>query len=86
MDYVEDASSFLKALRPVVRRLAVLSFPSTHWFRTPFRKVRYDLRNCPVYFYDDARIHTLCTGAGFSEVRIQKIPGPGMDYHVSLRP
>ncbi|MBH0203867.1 MAG: methyltransferase domain-containing protein [Nitrospira sp.] len=86
MDYVEDASSFLKALRPVVRRLAVLSFPSTHWFRTPFRKVRYDLRNCPVYFYDDARIQTLCKGAGFSEVRIQKIPGAGMDYHVSLRP
>lgn len=86
MDYVEDASSFLKALRPVIRRLAVLSFPSTHWFRTPFRKVRYNLRNCPVYFYDDVRIQALCKAAGFSEVRIQKIPGAGMDYHVAVRP
>lgn len=86
MDYVEDASAFLKALRPVVRHLAVLSFPSTHWFRTPFRKVRYNLRHCPVYFYDDARIQTLCKEAGFSDVRIKKIPGAGMDFHVSIRP
>lgn len=86
MDYVDDASAFLKALRPVVKRLAVLSFPSTHWFRTPFRKVRYNLRHCPVYFYDDIRIRALCQNAGFTEVHIQKIPGAGMDYHVSVRP
>lgn len=86
MDYVADASSFLRALRPVVRRIAVLSFPSTHWFRTPFRKVRYNLRNCPVYFYNDVRIRTLCQDAGFTEVQIQKIPGAGMDYHVAIRP
>jgi hypothetical protein len=86
MDYVEDASSFLKALRPVVKRLAVLSFPSMHWFRTPFRTVRYNLRNCPVYFYDDVRVQALCQNAGFTEVHIQKIPGAGMDYHVSVRP
>lgn len=86
MDYVEDAQAFLKALRPVVTRLAVVSFPSEHWFRSPFRKLRYQLRRCPLYFYDDARIRRLCSTAGFTDIRIQKIPGAGMDFHVSLRP
>lgn len=86
MDYVENPQAFLKALRPLVKRLAVVSFPSEHWFRTPFRKLRYRLRQCPVYFYNEPGIRTLGTSAGFSDVRIQKIPGAGMDYHVRLQP
>lgn len=86
MDYVADAQAFLNALRPVVKRLAVVSFPSEHWFRTPFRRVRYRLRDCPVYFYSDAHIRRLCSNAGFADIRIHKIPGAGMDFHVSLRP
>jgi cyclopropane fatty-acyl-phospholipid synthase-like methyltransferase len=86
LDYVADAQAFLNALRPVVKRLAVVSFPSEHWFRTPFRKVRYRLRQCPVYFYDEDRIRKLCSNAGFRDVTIRKIPGSGMDYHVSLKP
>ena len=86
MDYVEDARTFLSALRSLVKRLAVVSFPSEHWFRSPFRKLRYRLRQCPVYFYDDAGIRKLCVEAGFTDIRIQKIPGAGMDFHVCLRP
>lgn len=86
MDYVADPQTFLTALKPLVKQLAVLSFPSQHWFRTPFRKIRYRLRRCPVYFYDEARITSLCSVAGFNHVEIKKIPGAGMDYHVCLRP
>lgn len=86
MDYVEDSEAFLKALRPLVKRLAVVSFPSEHWFRTPFRKLRYRLRQCPVYFYDESGIRRSATAAGFTDVRIQKIQGAGMDFHVGLRP
>lgn len=86
MDYVADPQTFLTALKPLVKQLPVLSFPSQHWFRTPFRKVRYRLRQCPVYFYDDARIRQMCSVAGFTDIRIQKIPGAGMDFHVCLRP
>jgi cyclopropane fatty-acyl-phospholipid synthase-like methyltransferase len=86
MDYVADAQAFLNALRPLVTRLAVVSFPSEHWFRSPFRKLRYRLRRCPVYFYDDARIRRLGSAAGFTDIRIQKIPGAGMDFHVCLKP
>jgi 2-polyprenyl-3-methyl-5-hydroxy-6-metoxy-1,4-benzoquinol methylase len=86
MDYVADAQAFLNALRPLVKRLAVVSFPSEHWFRSPFRKLRYRLRRCPLYFYDDAGIRRLCSAAGFTDIRIQKIPGAGMDFHVCLKP
>jgi len=86
MDYIPDAVSFLKALCPIVKDSAVLSFPSKHWFRTPFRKFRYSLRNCPVYFYDEHSIQDLCRAAGFKSVNIQKIPGAGMDFHVCLKP
>jgi len=85
MDYVADASAFLAALHPLVKLSAVVSFPSKHWFRTPLRKFRYRLRRCPVYFYDGTEIRALCSAAGFNEIRIQKIPGAGMDYHVCLR-
>jgi len=83
MDYV-DAAGFLQALCPLVTRSAVLSFPSTHWFRTPFRKFRYRLRRCPVTFYEEPQIRDLCARAGFKQVRIYKIPGAGMDYHVCV--
>jgi 2-polyprenyl-3-methyl-5-hydroxy-6-metoxy-1,4-benzoquinol methylase len=86
LDYVADAQAFLNALRPLVKCLAVVSFPSEHWFRSPFRKMRYRMRQCPVYFYDEARIKSLCSLAGFNHVEIKKIPGAGMDFHVCLRP
>jgi len=86
MDYVADARRFLVALRPLVNLSAVVSFPSKHWFRTPFRRFRYRLRRCPVYFYDEADIKQLASAADFKGLKIQKIPGAGMDYHVCLKP
>ena len=67
MDYVADPAAFLCGLRPLVRRSAAISFPSTHFLRTPLRKWRYWLRNCPVYFYEEAQIRRLCQEAGFEE-------------------
>jgi 2-polyprenyl-3-methyl-5-hydroxy-6-metoxy-1,4-benzoquinol methylase len=86
MDYIADAGAFLAALPPLVKELAVVSFPSKHWFRTPFRRFRYHLRRCPVYFYDEKGIRGLCAAAGFKKIHIHKISGAGMDYHVCLKP
>ena len=63
-----------------------MSFPSKHWLRTPLRKYRYALRNCPVYFYDEPQVRSLAQQTGFGKIEIYKIPGAGMDYHVSLWP
>ncbi len=85
-DYVADPVAFLKALRGILTGRAAVSFPSIHWFRTPIRKVRYRLRRCPLYFYDEPRIRSIGQQAGFRTVDIIKIPGAGMDYHVCLAP
>jgi len=85
MDYVAEPVPFLRALSQLLTGTACISFPSRHWFRTPLRKVRYRLRNCPVYFYDEAAITAQCREAGFSVVEIKKIPGAGMDFHVCVR-
>jgi len=85
-DYLADPLAFLQGVRRVTRESAQVSFPSQHWFRTPFRKVRYRLRNCPVYFFDRTRIEQLARQAGFGSVDLRKIPGAGMDYHACLKP
>lgn len=84
LDYVADPVAFFKKLCPTLRGTAAVSFPSQHWFRTPVRKVRYRMRNCPVYFYDERRIRSISTEAGFGTVDVIKIDGAGMDYHVCL--
>ena len=86
LDYVEDAEGFLRELRPVVNELATISFPSTHWLRTPIRAARYRLRRCPLYFYDEWKIESLARRAGWTGININKIEGAGLDFHVCLRP
>jgi len=86
MDYISDAATFLANLKSVTKLSAAVSFPSSHWMRTPIRKLRYRLRRCPVYFYDREQIERLATIAGFRTIEIRKIPGAGMDYHVCLKP
>ena len=84
MDYVGDAAGFLRGLHATISESAVVSFPSRHWFRTPIRKLRYRMRRCPVWFYDEEDICRLAGEAGFRGVEIVKIPGAGLDYHVHL--
>jgi ubiquinone/menaquinone biosynthesis C-methylase UbiE len=84
MDYVAKPLPFLSALARRIRSRAVLSFPSKHWFRTPLRRARYWLKRCPVYFYEPLQIEELAKTAGFSKVKVQKMPGAGMDYFVTL--
>jgi len=83
MDYVSNPSSFLSKLARCVRLRAVVSFPSKHWFRTPLRKVRYRLKRCPLYFYERPQIEELLKAAGFSNIKVEKIPGAGMDFVAS---
>jgi len=86
MDYIADAPAFARALVPLVTGGVALSFPSKHWFRTPVRRVRYKIRRCPLFFYDERSIETLLRGAGFRTVEVTKLPGAGMDYVAWAKP
>lgn len=84
MDYIQDPVEFLSFLVGRIRYGAVISFPSTHWFRTPLRKVRYKVRNCPVYFYTISKIEHVLREAEAPRFQIARIPGAGMDYVVTM--
>jgi len=86
MDYVEDKPAFIKGLRSLGDVQVAISFPSKHWFRSPIRKFRYNLRKCPLWFYTEPQIRDLAQQAGFGTCEIRPIPGAGMDFHVCLRP
>src|SRR5262249_21177614 len=85
MDYIDDKAGFLRALRESIRSGAAVSFPSRHWLRSPIRKVRYDLRKCPLWFYTEGRIRDLAQTAGVRKFDLHKIPGAGMDFVACLQ-
>lgn len=82
MDYISDPNIFLSSLRGIITEGAVLSFPSSHWLRTPFRKIRYKIRKCPLFIYTEKQIQILLKEVGFECYKISKISGAGMDYVV----
>lgn len=84
MDYIENPFYFLAKLKEKTKIASLISFPSKHWFRTPLRSIRYRLRSCPVYFYDENKIRNLADQAGYKKIKIVKIYGAGLDYHVRI--
>ncbi len=84
MDYVEDPKGFLKSLHKIISNKAVLSFPSYHWLRSPIRKFRYNLRDCPIWLYTFEKISSLMKSVNIENYDINKIPGAGMDYFVTI--
>jgi ubiquinone/menaquinone biosynthesis C-methylase UbiE len=82
LDYIAQPQPFLEKMWSTSKQRLILSFPSTSIVRTPLRKIRYWFKQCPVYFYDQAKIERLVGGLG--SYRLIKIPGQGMDYFVAI--
>ena len=72
MDYIKDPLEFLNKLKGKFRVAALISFPSNHWLRAPIRKIRYNFRDCPVYFYDQESIRQLIDKNGFKKFSIKE--------------
>lgn len=85
MDYIPNPEIFINGLKGLYSESVALSFPSKHWFRSPIRKFRYNLRNCPIYLYDKNSINQLMKSCDIKQYDITKIPGAGMDYHVLIK-
>ena len=85
MDYIPSPENFINGLKGLFSESVALSFPSKHWFRSPIRKFRYNLRNCPIYLYDKNRINQLMKSCDIKHYEVTKIPGAGMDYHVLIK-
>lgn len=79
-DYLSDPLVALQRMAGLADHSVIASFPSISFYRTPIRRVRYRIKNCPVYFYTPKQIRDLSDRAGFSRLELHKIRGAGMDY------
>jgi len=69
-DYIREPDRLLRRMMELSTGKVLGSFPGVSPVRAPLRKLRYSLRNCPVYFYTRARIAEVCHRAGLSDYRI----------------
>lgn len=79
-DYQPDPVTVLRKMRSFATHSVVVSFPSRHWLRTPLRRMRYRIKNCPVYFYNQEDVIRIAQESGFVSVETTKLSGAGMDY------
>jgi SAM-dependent methyltransferase len=79
-DYVADAAPFLRRMAERSRGKVIASFPAKNLVRMRFRKWRYGLRNCPVYFYSEAELNEVARSVGFREYKLVHMPRSGGGY------
>lgn len=84
-DYVRDPIPILTKMQEQATNSVFASFPSKHWFRTPFRWTRRRLQGTRVYFYSEKQIRDLAAQAGFFDVEVRQLPGAGMNMLVIMR-
>ena len=68
-DYIKKPEVVFKKLKKDCK-MFVCSFPKLYHWLTPQRKIRYILRNCPLYFYTKKKIETKLKITGIKEYRI----------------
>lgn len=76
-DYVADPIPFLRRMVQHSRGKVIASFPARNLLRWRFRRWRYGLRNCPVYFYTEAELRALVEQAGLRDYKLVHMPHSG---------
>ena len=76
-DYLADARSNLGRMAALASSRVVASFPGVSLVRAPLRKLRYALKDCPVYFYTRGELEALCQEVGLADYRILPCAGAG---------
>jgi 2-polyprenyl-3-methyl-5-hydroxy-6-metoxy-1,4-benzoquinol methylase len=68
-DYIKEPEIVFKKLKKDCK-IFLCSFPKLYHWLTPQRKIRYILRNCPLYFYTKTKIKKKLKIAGISNYSI----------------
>ena len=82
LDYIEDPVKLLKKLNTEVSKIICLSFPKSKGLLAWQRKIRYRLRNCPLYLYTKTEIETFMFKSGMAGK--YSIKDLGRDYYVKI--
>lgn len=76
-DYLADARAHLERMAALASSKVVASFPGVSLVRAPLRKLRYALKDCPVFFYTRRELETLAKDAGLTDTRLLPCAGSG---------
>ena len=66
-DYIKTPMEVFKKLETEVTKELLMSFPKSGGFLGWQRKVRYKIRNCPLYYYSKKDLQTLFAKIGWSD-------------------
>jgi hypothetical protein len=81
-DYVKDPVAMLSKLKNEVSKSIFASFPKKGGLLTWQRKVRYKMRNCPLYFYNKKTLVDILDRSGLQNK--YTIIDLGRDYFVKI--
>ena len=71
----------LKKLKKICTKKILFSVPVLNHWLTPQRKIRYKMRNCPLWFYDEIKINNLMSKVSIENFLIHKID---RDYLIEI--
>ncbi|MBC8236408.1 methyltransferase domain-containing protein [bacterium] len=74
-DYIDDPVTFIKKMREITLEKLILTFPSKSTYRMLIRKIRYKLKNCPLYLYNQKEVEEILAKVGLSDFSIDKLSG-----------
>jgi ubiquinone/menaquinone biosynthesis C-methylase UbiE len=72
-DYVADPGAVLKKAAGLLKGRFLASFPVDRGLWGFQRKIRYRLKNCPIYSYTPEQVTMLALVAGFRDIRLQNM-------------
>jgi len=66
IEYIPNPVDLLKKLKTEINKEIYISFPKSGGLLAWQRKIRYNLRNCPLFMYNRKQLEQLVTDSGFS--------------------
>jgi len=81
-DYIKEPVELIKKLKKDVTKEIYMSFPKKGGFLTWQRKLRYNMRNCPLYFYSKKSLANILDQAGLQNK--YTIKDLGRDFFVRV--
>ena len=63
-DYVDDPVPIISRMREITRSKLIMSFPKSHEWRVPVRRLRFWISGCPLFLYSEASVREILAAAG----------------------
>jgi 2-polyprenyl-3-methyl-5-hydroxy-6-metoxy-1,4-benzoquinol methylase len=66
-DYIENPAPLVARMRQLTRSTVVMSFPKSHEWRVPLRRLRFRFLRCPLILYSRSQVRAILKEAGIQQ-------------------